>query len=77
MIRSTGQMLSILLLLMGVGSAWPALSQELNEASEIEASEEEGAYVETVDVTVVNLDVYVTDKKGVPITGLTRNRCIR
>ena len=73
MMRSTGQILSLLLLLLGFGSAWPAFSQEPNEASEIEASEEEGAYVETVDVTVVNLDVYVTDKMGVPITGLTRD----
>lgn len=30
-------------------------------------------FVDTVDVRVVNVDVFVTDKKGVPITGLTRD----
>lgn len=33
---------------------------------------EEGAYIETIDVNVVNVDVFVTDKKGNPITGLKR-----
>jgi len=70
MIRGTGRNLSLLLLLM-VGIAWPGLAQEPVEAAE--DAEDEGTYVETVDVTVVNLDVYVTDKKGVPITGLTRD----
>ncbi|MDH3744682.1 MAG: VWA domain-containing protein [Acidobacteriota bacterium] len=31
----------------------------------------EEAFFETVDVTVVNVDVYVTDKKGNPVSGLT------
>ncbi len=70
MIRGTGRNLSLLLLLM-VGIAWPGLAQEPVEAPE--DAEDEGTYVETVDVTVVNLDVYVTDKKGEPITGLTRD----
>lgn len=37
-----------------------------------EAAEEveEGAYIETIDVNVVNVEVYVTDKQGNPITGL-------
>lgn len=30
-------------------------------------------FVDTVDVRVVNVDVYVTDKKGEPVTGLTRD----
>jgi VWFA-related protein len=42
-----------------------------------EASGEESAtddfFFETVDVNVVNVEVYVTDKKGEPITGLTRD----
>lgn len=67
MIRGTGRDLSLLLVLV-VGLAWPGIAQESGEAAE-----DEGTYVETVDVTVVNLDVYVTDKKGVPITGLTRD----
>lgn len=32
-----------------------------------------GAFVETVDVSVVNVDVYVTDRQGNPVTGLTRD----
>ena len=67
MIRSTGQIPSLLLLL-AVGSAWPVLAQESDEVTE-----DEGAYVETVDVTVVNLDVFVTDKSGQPVTGLKRD----
>jgi VWFA-related protein len=38
----------------------------------VAAGEEESVYIETVDVTVVNIDVYVTDKKGNPISGLTK-----
>ena len=67
MIRGTGHNLTLLLLL-AFALAWPGLAQE-----PVEASEDEGTYVETVDVTVVNLDVYVTDKKGEPITGLSRD----
>lgn len=65
--RGTVRILSLLPIL-GMGLAFPMLAQETAEVSE-----DEGSYVETVDVTVVNLDVYVTDKKGVPITGLTRD----
>lgn len=32
-----------------------------------------GAFVEAVDVSVVNVDVYVTDRRGNPVTGLTRD----
>lgn len=32
-----------------------------------------GAFVETVDVSVVNVDVYVTDRQGNPVAGLTRD----
>ena len=70
MIHGTGQNPSLLLLLV-LGLAWPGLAQESGEISE--AMDDDGAYVETVDVTVVNLDVYVTDKKGEPVTGLTRD----
>ncbi len=37
------------------------------------AAEGESAFFETVDVTVVNVEVFVTDKKGNPITGLGRD----
>ncbi len=38
-----------------------------------EADQPVGAFVETVDVSVVNVDVYVTDRQGNPVTGLTRD----
>jgi len=33
----------------------------------------EGSFIESVDVTVVNVEVYVTDKKGNRVNGLTRD----
>lgn len=45
--------------------AVPAWSQDEEQVGE------DDTFFETVDVSVVNVDVYVTDKKGVPITGLT------
>lgn len=35
--------------------------------------ESKGLFLESVDVTVVNVDVYVTDKSGKRVTGLTRD----
>ncbi len=35
------------------------------------ADEEQGVFVESVEVNVVNVDVYVTDKEGNPVPGLT------
>ena len=32
-----------------------------------------GLFSETVEVRVVDVDVYVTDKKGLPVTDLTRD----
>lgn len=40
-------------------------------AQEEDVAPEDDTFFEAVDVTVVNVDVFVTDKKGVPITGLT------
>ncbi len=57
----------LLILLLGV---FPAMAQETSQ-QEAEEIAEEGAYLETVDVNVVNVDVFVTDKAGNPITGLT------
>lgn len=46
-----------------------AVAQE--EATEaVEEVAEEGVYIETVDVNVVSVEVFVTDKAGNPITGL-------
>ena len=44
-------------------------------AQEAESGEPllEGVFVESVDVNIVNVDVYVTDKKGNRITGLTKD----
>jgi VWFA-related protein len=36
-------------------------------------AEDPGAFVDTVNVGVVNVDVFVTDKKGNPVTGLKRD----
>ena len=36
-------------------------------------TEQEDEYFETVEVNVVNVEVFVTDKKGNPITGLTKD----
>ena len=37
------------------------------------AAQDPGAFVDMVNVSVVNVDVYVTDKKGNPVTGLTKD----
>ncbi len=37
------------------------------------ADDELDIYLESIDVNVVNVEVHVTDKKGKPITGLTRD----
>jgi len=37
------------------------------------ASDDAGAFVDIINVSVVNVDVYVTDKKGNPVTGLTQD----
>jgi len=44
----------------------PALSQAADEAPAGES------FKESIEVSVVNLDVYVTDKKGQPVTGLRK-----
>lgn len=43
------------------------------ESSTDGASEPEELFIDQVDVNVVNIDVYVTDKKGNRITGLTKD----
>jgi VWFA-related protein len=48
----------------------PAAAQEEPPAEE--ASESQDLYFDIVNVKVVNVDVYVTDKKGDPVTGLTQ-----
>ena len=58
----------VLALLVGVPGA---LSQEGSEGG---AEDDQGAgelFIDTVDVNVINVDVYVTDRDGEPVTGLT------
>ena len=51
-------------------AAWPLAAQE----SEGDGREVlPGLYVDAIDVSVVNLDVYVTDKKGNRVTGLEKD----
>ncbi|MEM7356111.1 MAG: VWA domain-containing protein, partial [Acidobacteriota bacterium] len=57
-----GLPLALLLLAANLSAQEAALSGEAPE----------GAFFETVDVNVVNIEVFVYDKKGDPITGLTR-----
>lgn len=66
-LRSLAPLLALLPVL--VGSALPA-----QEAGEREATPEETwVFGETIDVNLVNIDVYVTDKRGEPILGLGRD----
>ncbi len=49
---------------------------EAGDTAEVESGVDgrgDGSFFETVDVTVVNVEVFVTDKKGNPVTGLTRD----
>jgi VWFA-related protein len=59
----------VLLAALALGPAAPVLAQEGAEAEPEEEAQD--FFLETVDVNVVNVDVYVTDKKGDPVTGLT------
>jgi VWFA-related protein len=49
------------------------LAQVDPSADSVTESEEPSVFFESVDVMVVNVDVYVTDKQGNPVTGLTKD----
>ena len=51
--------------------AAPVPAQDAEKDGAAESSD--GAFFETVDVNVVNVEVYVHDKRGNPITGLTKD----
>lgn len=53
-------------LLLPVPASVPA------QTADSESEQPVGRFVDTVDVSVINVDVYVTDRKGNPITGLTQ-----
>ena len=62
-----------LTLALAVAATGLAQEQEPAATGETEAAgpgAEEGAFFESVDVNIVNVQVFVTDKKGNPITGL-------
>lgn len=79
--------LLIVLLALFVLSALPAAAQELPEMVPVGAKESEQAqppttgqtalsdplFVESIEVRVIELEVFVTDKDGTPVTGLTRD----
>jgi VWFA-related protein len=60
-------------LFLALGLASLANAQAKKPAAGKAKAEDPGTFLETVNVGVVNVDVYVTDKKGNPITGLTKD----
>ncbi len=59
-----------LLLLAALGCALPAGAQTSGEAASGEPSD---TVFETIQVAIVNLEVFVSDRHGNPVTGLTRD----
>ena len=69
-----GSLVGIWLLLALLSLGAPVAAQEAEQTGgEEAAAEDEGPYFETVNVNVVNLDVWVTGKKGEPLMDLTRD----
>lgn len=62
--------LTILLISLATAGAWTLLAQQDPKEQELEPLSN---FVESIDVSIVNVDVTVTDKKGNPIQGLTRD----
>jgi VWFA-related protein len=58
---------------IALAAAGLASSQEQEPSLLEETAEGEGVFFETVDVNLVNLEVFVTDKQGNPVTGLTKD----
>lgn len=48
-------------------------AQKAEPAGEAPASSQDGVFIDTVDVSLVNVEVYVTDKDGNRVTGLTKD----
>ncbi|MCZ6508404.1 MAG: VWA domain-containing protein, partial [Acidobacteria bacterium] len=59
------------LLLLGIAGTLAAQDPQPTQFDASAAGE--NVFFDTVDVNLVNLEVYVTDKKGNPITGLTKD----
>jgi VWFA-related protein len=71
-IMSTRQFLAVCLAAAFLG-AGAVSAQRAADPKPGPQKEEEGFFLDTVNVSVVNVDVYVTDKKGNRINGLTKN----
>lgn len=64
---------SALLLAQDAEAPGEGSARAVSTAVEVDPAPDSGPYFESVNVNVVNVDVYVTDKKGEPVTGLTRD----
>jgi VWFA-related protein len=60
-------------LAFGAAAAFPGAQDKAKKKPAAPQGDEEGFFGETVNVNVVNVDVYVTDKSGKRVTGLTRD----
>jgi len=65
--------LLFLLAVPGLAAPKPAPSPAAKPAAGAKPGEEPGFFIDTVNVSVVNVDVYVTDKQGKRVNGLTKN----
>jgi VWFA-related protein len=63
----------LVLLLVTLGAALSIPSRAQESPGEDQGSEAPDLFFEKVEVNVVNVEVFVTDKDGAPITGLTRD----
>ncbi len=62
---------SAVALLVALAAAAPSNSQESDTGAAVEPPT--GSFSETLDVQVINVDVYVTDRSGQPVVGLPRD----
>lgn len=63
-----------LILALGLASLANAQAKKPADAKPAAAKQaDSGEFIDTINVGVVNVDVFVTDKKGSPVTGLTKD----
>ncbi len=70
MTRQTVAGMCALLAMIGLAAAQ---EPEPSELAAEQSAERDGTFFDTVDVNLVNVEVFVTDKQGNPVTGLTRD----
>ncbi len=74
MMKTSPRTVSLLLAGCALLTSLVCLSARGAQESKKEAGEDkQGFFIDVVDVSVVDLDVFVTDKKGNPVTGLTKD----